>query len=122
MPRRNTLQLMAKPINVRERADERADLPIACALAPTAGAERLMRWRALLEMAPSEVERGPNQIRIRVAHAPGVAAELDALVAAERACCSFVEWDVERDGDWCQLRIHGSAEGLDAIAAIFRSD
>ena len=99
-----------------------AELPIACTLEAREGAERLVRWRALLESSLLELKREPDQIDVRVAKASGIAAELGALVAAERACCAFVEWRLVEHERWHELQIHGTTEGLDAIAGLFRSE
>jgi hypothetical protein len=64
------------------------------------GAERAARWRALLD--ESLLRRRPTtrgqQLELR--REPAVAAELDALVAAERECCAFltlrVQWTAHR--------------------------
>jgi hypothetical protein len=95
------------------------ELPIACTLEANEGAERLIRWKALLERSLPKVMREPDQIVVRLAGAPSVAAELDAIVAAERACCSFVKWHVVHDTSWHELQIRGTRDGLDAIAAMF---
>lgn len=79
----------------------------------------MIRWKTLLEQSPPKVRREPDQIVVRLAGAPGVAAELDAMVAAERACCSFVEWHVVHGARWHELQIRGTRDGLDAIAAMF---
>jgi hypothetical protein len=47
------------------------------------GAERPVRWRNLFEMSPPKITREPEQIVVLLGEAPGVAAELDALTAAE---------------------------------------
>jgi hypothetical protein len=113
---------MAQPLSDRDRTADRAELPLACALEAVDGAERLVRWRTLFEMSSPQITREPEQIVVLLGEAPGVAAELDALTAAERACCSFVEWHVVHDGAWHVLQIRGSNDELDAIAAIFLRD
>jgi hypothetical protein len=101
------------------RSASQAQLPVACSLEADEGNERLARWRTLFDTWSPTVRRDPDQILVRVPEAPGVAAELEALAAAERACCSFARWQVVHDADGHELQIHGSAEGLDAIAALF---
>jgi hypothetical protein len=73
-------------------------------------------------MSAPEITREPEQIVVLLGEAPGVAAELDALTAAERVCCSFVEWHVVHDDFRHELHIRGSNDGLDAIAAMFLRD
>jgi hypothetical protein len=98
-----------------------AELPIACTLEAREGAERLIRWRALLESSVLELKRKPDVIVVCVAKAPGIAAELGALVTAERACCPFVDWRLVEHERWHELQIHGTEDGLDAIAGLFHS-
>lgn len=111
--------LMAQPTSDRGRLKSHAELPVACALEASDGAARLIRWRALFEMSPPEVRRDGGQIVVRFADGPAVAVELDALVTAERVCCSFVDWHVVHEDGWRELQIRGTADGLDAITAIF---
>ena len=99
-----------------------AELPIACTLEAREGAERLVRWKALLDRSVLELKREPDQIVMRVARAPGITAELDALVAAERTCCPFVEWQVVEHDGWNELQIRGTSEGIDAIAGMFHPE
>lgn len=113
---------MAQQFSDRDRAADRVELPLACSLEASDGAERLVRWRTLFEMSPPKITREPEQIVVLLGEAPGVAAELDVLTAAERACCSFVEWHVVHEGGLHQLQIRGSNDGLDAIAAMFQAD
>lgn len=113
---------MAQPLSDRDRTADRAELPVACALEASDGAERLIRWRTLFEMSAPKITREPERIVVLLGEAPGVGAELDSLTAAERVCCSFVEWHVIHDDAWHQLQIRGSNDGLDAIAAMFLSD
>jgi hypothetical protein len=110
---------VAQPIRVDDPASNRAELPVACSLQASEGTDRLARWRTLFESSPPTVRRKPDQIAVRVAESPGVAAELEALVREERACCSFVQWHVVHDAGWHELQIQGTTEGLDAIAALF---
>jgi hypothetical protein len=98
-----------------------AELPIACTLEAREGAERLIRWKALVESSVLELKREPDVIVVCVAKAAGIAAELDTLVAAERACCPFVDWRLVEHERWHELQIHGTEDGLDAIAGLFHS-
>jgi len=106
----------------RGPALNQAELPVACSLQAGEGTDRLARWKALFAMSAPTVRRTPDQIAVRVAESPGVAAELEALAAKERACCSFVRWHVVHDAGWHELQIQGSAEGLDAVGALFAGE
>jgi hypothetical protein len=113
---------MATPRSDHDPAPDRFELPVACTLAASDGAKRLARWRALFETSPPKITREPEQIVVLLGEAPGVAAELDALAAAERGCCSFAEWRVIHHRSRHELRIRASVDGLDAVAAMFHSD
>jgi hypothetical protein len=50
---------------------------------------------------------------------------LQALVAAERQCCSFAEWRVTQEVDHVVLTVAadaGRTGGIAAVAALFRAD
>ena len=94
------------------------ELPIACALGATDGAARLARWRALSD-ARLTVQRTPDQLVVLYRSQCGIHDELEALVAAERECCSFAEWEVARDAEHVVLRIRSDAQGLAAIVDAF---
>jgi hypothetical protein len=90
------------------------ELPIACTLGATDGAARLARWQALSE-ARLTVQRTPDQLVVLYRSQRGVHEELEALVAGERECCSFAEWEVTRDLEHVVLRIRSDTKGLAAI-------
>jgi ABC-type phosphonate transport system ATPase subunit len=94
------------------------ELPLACTLEATDGAARLARWRALSD-ARLSVRRTPDQLIVRYRSQRGVQQELEALVAAERQCCSFADWEVTRDSEHVLLRIRSDAQGLAAIVGAF---
>jgi len=94
------------------------ELPLACTLVATDGAARLARWRALSD-ARLSVRRTPDQLVVRYRSQCGVQQELEALVAAERECCSFADWEVTPDSEHVLLRIRSDAQGLAAIVGAF---
>jgi hypothetical protein len=76
------------------------DLPLACTLGVTDGAERSRRWRKLAADAAPVAGRTEGRLEVRYQPGPGVLDELLALAAAEAECCSFVAWAVtEQAGD-----------------------
>jgi hypothetical protein len=110
---------------VREPAGVEAELPIACTLGPEDGAARAERWRALAEKGRPSARRIGHRLEVRYELAPGVHDELEALAAAERRCCSFVAWDVGRDGPHAVLRVTAPPDTPDdvaSIAALFGAD
>lgn len=94
------------------------ELPIACTLEATDGAARIGRWRALSN-ARFDLRQGPGEVVILYEPRPGVHEELESLVAAERECCGFADWEVTRESGNVVLRIRADAQGLAAIVGVF---
>lgn len=90
-------------------------LPIACTLGPSEGAERLAEWRDLGTTAGLGRIRSTGHITLRFADIAGVDAALRRLVAAERDCCAFVDWELVRSDDEWQVTIYGTDDALDSI-------
>jgi hypothetical protein len=65
------------------------------------------------------VRRIPDQLVVLYQSQRDIHEELETLVAAERECCSFAEWEVTRDSEHVVLRIRSDARGLTAIVAAF---
>ncbi len=99
-------------------ASQLDELPLACTLLAADGAARLARWRAL-SVARLGVQRTTDELVVRYRPQPEVAQELEALVAAERECCSFADWQLTQDSEHLLLRIRSDAQGLDAIVGAF---
>jgi hypothetical protein len=69
--------------------------------------------------------RNGHRLEIRWRVDADGASELEALVAAERECCSFVTWAVSREDPDSILEVTAAAsrpEELDAIAQLFAAD
>lgn len=82
-------------------------------------------WQARPKGAPSfddlagavrRVERAPDALR--VTYAPESAADLRALVAAERLCCQEIGWELA--GDTPTLTIRATAPQLAIFEEMFR--
>lgn len=71
--------------------------PIACELEGDALRARWERWRALVARSGAGAVDVPGGIQLRFR--PEGAAELDDLVTAERACCAWAEWSIDRGDD-----------------------
>jgi hypothetical protein len=100
------------------------ELPLACTLGPADGAERMRRWHALVAAAPPRLRRGSGRLELRWQLDAVGARELEALVAAERDCCGFVTWTLDRDDDGPTLTITaqpGRPDDVEAILAMLRS-
>ena len=95
-----------------------SELPLACTLGTVDGAARMARWRALSD-ARVDIRHQPDEVVVEYEPRSGVYEELEALVAAERECCAFAEWDVTRGPESVVLRIRADAQGLASIVAAF---
>lgn len=78
------------------------DVPIACTLSPAELPDRLAGARELGAQALRGLEVSDRRAVLRFA---GHREDVDALVAAESACCAFFEFGVREDGDRVELEI-----------------
>ena len=104
------------------RSVDPGELPIACTLGPNDGAQRMRRWRALLDGANPIAALDGSTLEVRFQPGAGLLDELASLAAAEQKCCSFVTWTVtEDDGNPVQriLAKPGSPDDVASIAALF---
>jgi hypothetical protein len=92
---------------------------LACSLSAAEGAQRAARWRALLDTHLLSRTATTSGQRLAFPSDPDVAGELDALVAAERDCCAFLDLTVERFDDALILDISGPPDAADIVAAMF---
>jgi hypothetical protein len=107
---------MASQNESRSEASRAVELPVACSLDAAEAGGRLARWQALFAATNPTIRRQPEEILVRVPARSGAGEELEALAAAERACCDFVRWRVTHHSQWHELSIDGSPEGIAAIA------
>ena len=92
---------------------------LACTLSASAAAERADRWRALLRESLLCRSATPRGLRLEFRSRPAVAAELDALVAAERECCAFLTMRVHRADERLVLDVDASPEAREVVTAMF---
>lgn len=90
-------------------------LPIACALGPDDGAQRIGEWERLGRSFGLGREVGIEAVTIRFRDMPDVVRELDRLVTAERICCPFLSWEVTSGSGELRLVISGDAESIKAL-------
>ncbi len=105
--------------------DAHVELPLACTLGPDDGPGRMRRWQSLADKGRPSARRSGHRLEVRYQPEPGVRAELEALAAAERKCCSFVTWDVSQDGHHPVLHVTAdpsAPDDLAPIAALFGAD
>lgn len=101
------------------------ELPLACTLGLADGAERLRRWHALAAAAPPQLRRERGRLELRWSLDDASVDELEALVAAERECCGFVDWTLAPEADGALLTITaqpGRADDVQAIVGLFGSN
>jgi hypothetical protein len=96
--------------------------PVACSLEHADQARRAQRWDDLAARALSRSSRTPHGLRLVFGAGPGVADELQALVALERECCGFATWSVRAGGGQLALEVSGDSEAaITAVQALFTS-
>jgi len=64
--------------------------------------------------------RWAGQTKIYFVRDPAIVTELEALVAAERQCCGFVDWALDDHEDLIAVTITGSESGVTAMTEAFR--
>ena len=102
----------------------RTEIPMSCSLGSEDGSARLARWSALSDLAAPVAHLHGGELEVRYRAVPGVQEELESLVLAEQACCSFVTWVVHNSGQPI-LRVIAPTDSPDAvgpIAAMFGVD
>jgi hypothetical protein len=95
--------------------------PIACTLGAEDRAARLTAARELGERGLVAVHASERGARLRFR---GEHERVDALVAAERACCAFFEFATTRNGDHTELEIRtpeGGEQMLRGLVAVIVS-
>jgi hypothetical protein len=98
------------------------DLPIACTLSPGGLTARLALIDALA--ADGLLGREPTDagLRVRLRDTPDIEQRARELVAAESACCGFLDFELGRvDGDLV-LDISGPADALPVVELLFSPD
>ena len=101
------------------------DRPIACALSATEYPRRLAEMRALGAAALIDADTGPTRAMLRFAAGAGARDRVEAVVAAESECCSFLDMSVTDEPDMVALTINAPAEAalvLEEIVGAFRGE
>jgi len=94
-------------------------MDIACSLSSTALDARRERWHRLLAGSGLGRDETPDGLRLRFRPDPDAAAELTALAAAERECCAWADWSVERGDGELVLVVRAAGAGVTALHAMF---
>jgi hypothetical protein len=102
--------------SIKERA---MDVPIACTLTAAQHRSRTTELAALAERALLAREPIPGGERLTFARTPGTERDVDAAIAAERSCCSFLRFAVDRRDGRLVVDVTGPPEAHPVIAALF---
>ena len=87
----------------------------ACTLGADDGRARVLRWQQLAAATGPVSRRSGPVMEVSYPRDARVGQELELLVAAERECCPFVEWEVVRGDAAIVLRIAADPERPDDI-------
>jgi hypothetical protein len=96
-----------------------SDLPIACTLTPGDMTERLALIDALSDDALLDRAKTEDGVRVRLRDTPDVERRTRELVAAESACCAFLDFDLRREDGALVLDITGPADARPVIDMFF---
>ena len=103
-----------------ETCARRSLLPlVACTLTGDELAEQSRRWRALYERAGLERVETNDGIQIRFRGEARVEDELRALVAVERGCCRWAQWEVETGDDSVRIDVTSTGVGVTTLHWMF---
>ena len=94
------------------------DVPfdIPCRLSATQRAERAGAWRSVFALVIGH-ERTAGCLRITFE--PHAQHDIEALVSAERLCCSWATWSVKAKTDRVEVEVVGPPADVDALAEVF---
>ncbi|ODT24735.1 hypothetical protein [Microbacterium sp. SCN 69-37] len=104
--------------NAAERPHLLPQVPAACTLTPGGGRAQIERWRAFDRAHLIDIRHEETRLVARYARTSEAARLLRELVATERACCSFVTWDVQDEPSELVLIVTGSPEQLSAVTLV----
>jgi hypothetical protein len=98
------------------------DLPIACTLSPDGMTARLALIDALA--ADGLLDRTPTAsgMRVRLRDTPDIERRTRELVAAESACCAFLDFTLGREDGDLVLDITGPQNARPVIDTFFAAD
>lgn len=91
--------------------------PVACTLGASDFAERIASIEALNRRSLVRQER--DDLVLRLVYEPGARAAVEALVAQERACCAFLDFDLAETRDGLRLTITAPERARTGAEAMF---
>ncbi len=95
------------------------DPPIACTLTTAGYRARTADLAAFADRALRSRERTRRGERLTFARTEEIERELDAAIAAEASCCSFLTFQLERHDNHLVLEITGPEAARPVIAELF---
>jgi hypothetical protein len=101
------------------KQERTVDTPIACTLTHDQYRVRVADLASLAERALRSRERTDRGERLTFDRGDAVERELDAAIAAEASCCSFLTMNLQRHEDRLVLDIAGPEEARPLIAGLF---
>ena len=93
-------------------------LPIACSLTPGGLRERLALIRGLTTEALLGYDRSGLVLALR--YAPEATDRVRAMIASERHCCAFLNFDVREEPDVVHVTITAPDNARDAADELFQ--
>jgi hypothetical protein len=96
-----------------------SDLPIACTLSPDGVTARLALIDALAADGLLDRTATESGIRVRLRDTPDIEQRTRDLVAAESACCAFLDFELGRENGELVLDISGPEAARPVIDMFF---
>jgi hypothetical protein len=91
---------------------------IACSLDADGRRERLGEWAELLGKASTSAPTADGA-RYSFDASDALEEQIRTLAAAEKACCSFLDFDISRRARKIELTVTSPADGLGALRFVF---
>jgi len=91
---------------------------VACSLDTDGRRERLGKWAELLAAATTSVPTADGA-RYSFGSSDELEQQIRALAAAEKACCSFLDFEISRGAKTIELTIASPPAGLEALRFVF---
>ena len=100
---------------------EPTELPIACTLHAGELGEQERRWAELMQRAGTRRVATPDGVELRFAHDATAERELQQLVATERRCCAWADWEIGADAHELVMQARARADGARVLQSMFLS-